>query len=77
MGGSRDVGMEVHMDGGQEEIVVMREHLRQLRDKVEHNRRRADEQLKSLANLVPDLLPSIELSLKVSGVFFPSLDMSS
>lgn len=57
------------MEGGEEEIVALREQLRQVQGKVEHLRRIGLEQSRSLAVTVPDLETAVELSLKVASVF--------
>lgn len=54
------------MEGGEEEILALREQLRIVQSKVEHLRRIGLEQSRSLAVTVPDLETAVELSLKVS-----------
>lgn len=50
-----------------DEILALREQLRQVQGKVEHLRRVGWEQSRSLAVTVPHLNSAVELSLKVSG----------
>lgn len=55
----------VAMEGGEDEILALREQLRQVQGRVEHLRRIGVEQSRSLAVTVPDLEAAVELSLKV------------
>ena len=52
--------------GGEDDIVGMREQLRHVQGKVERLRRVGAEQMRSLACVMPDIEPVIDLSLKVS-----------
>lgn len=67
-GGLAVVVMEVPMEPeAADEIMALREQLRQVQGKVEHLRRVGWEQSRSLAVTVPHLNSAVELSLKVSG----------
>lgn len=52
--------------GGEDDIGGMREQLRRVQGKVERLRRVGAEQMRSLACVMPDIEPVIDLSLKVS-----------
>jgi hypothetical protein len=58
-----------------EDMMKIREQLRQLQERVESARRTGDEQYRSLLGVVPDLERGIELSLKVLNTIFPFLPM--
>lgn len=56
------------MEGGgvEEDVVGIREQLRHVQGKVERFRRAGAEQMRSLACVMPDIEPVIDLTLKVS-----------
>ncbi|CAK9233782.1 unnamed protein product [Sphagnum troendelagicum] len=58
-----------------EDMMKIREQLRQLQERVESARRTGDEQYRSLLGVMPDLERGIELSLKVLNTSFPFLPM--
>ena len=70
-----EVVMEVPMESGEEEVVALREQLRQVQGRVEHLRRIGLEQSRSLAVTVPELEAAVELSLKVSAFGPPGGDL--
>lgn len=58
-----------HMMEGHDEIMMLREQRRQLKEKIDaqHQNRNREDFMDSLSILVPDLVSSLELSLKVAA----------
>ncbi|CAM6082470.1 unnamed protein product [Calypogeia fissa] len=59
--------MEAQEEEENEEIILLREHRQQLRENVDNQQRARDEFMNNLSSIVPDLVASLELSLKVAS----------
>ncbi|BBM97852.1 mRNA m6A methyltransferase catalytic subunit [Marchantia polymorpha subsp. ruderalis] len=61
--------MEGHDEEENEEIMLLREQRRQLCENIENQRRNREDLINNLSLIVPDLVTSLELSLKVATSF--------